>query len=235
MDLTELYETFNTELFTDVTLILTDEHREIKLRLHKIVLYSACIYFKKLLTNFKEKDSNEIIIIVPNAYVTYDIIMSFYGQKTNIGNIPKWKHLLESVKCKDYLGLKYDYFIIKGIRVPEEGFELLLEICELLDYHNDILKTIMKNIPKGYDLRKISIELKRKIMEVHDYRIVSQSHDNSIKIWNAETGSLIRTLKFPGDGHVLSVSYSPDNKRIASQTSNYCIQIWNAQTCDTIL
>ena len=196
MDLTELYDAFNNEILTDITLILTDEKTEIKVKLHKIILYSSSIYFKKLLTNFKEKNLNEITITVPNAYVTYDIIMTFYGQKTNIGYLPEWKHLLESIKCNDYLGLENDFTLIKNLEIPEKGFELLLAIGALMNYDSDALRTIIKNISKDYDLRKISVELKKKIVKLNDYRIVSGSIDNNIKIWNPQitTRIVINTL-----------------------------------------
>ena len=230
MDLAELYDAFNNEILNDITLTLTDKKTELVVKLHKIILYSSSIYFKKLLTNFKEKDLNEITIIVPNVYVTYDIIMTFYGQKTNIGNLPEWKHLLETIKCKDYLGLKNDYNIIKNIEIPEYGFELLLEIGGLTNYdNNDLLRTIIRNIPKDYDLRKISAELIKKIVELKDYRIVSGSGDSSIKIWDAVTGNLINTLN--GHTHsVWSVCYSSDNKRIVSGSYDNSIKIWDSET-----
>ena len=51
----------------------------------------------------------------------------------------------------------------------------------------------------------------------------------TIRIWNAQTGALLRTLK----GHVNTVSsmaYSPDGKTIASGSMDNTIRIWNAQT-----
>ena len=69
MDFHKLYQAVNDELFTDVTLTLIDANNEITMDLHKVILYSSCIYFEKLLTNFKEKQPNEIKIEVPNAFV----------------------------------------------------------------------------------------------------------------------------------------------------------------------
>jgi len=56
--------------------------------------------------------------------------------------------------------------------------------------------------------------------------IVSSSHDNTIKVWNRETGELIRTLT----GHnnpVYSVSISNDNKTIVSGSYDSTIKVWN--------
>src|ERR1700677_4855196 len=99
MDCNKLYSTIDNNLFIDLNLTLTDANHKIKLNLHKIILYSSSIYFEKLLTNCKEKYLNEITIEVPNAFIVYDIIMSFYGQKMNIGNYPEWKYQLELIKC----------------------------------------------------------------------------------------------------------------------------------------
>src|SRR5918996_6184989 len=101
MDRIELYYAQNNEIFTDLILILIDDHDEIIINLHKIILYSSCIYFKKLLT--KEKDSKKITMKVSNVYIYYDTIMLFYGQKMNSGKLPEWEHSLEFIKCCDFL------------------------------------------------------------------------------------------------------------------------------------
>lgn len=51
---------------------------------------------------------DRIIIRVPNAYVAYDIIMSFYGTIYNLGNLPEWRYELENIICQDFLGIKPD-------------------------------------------------------------------------------------------------------------------------------
>jgi len=59
--------------------------------------------------------------------------------------------------------------------------------------------------------------------------LASGSEDNTIKLWNLETGKEIRTLK----GHsnfVLSVSFSPDGKTLASGSEDNTIKLWNLET-----
>src|SRR5580698_11286453 len=126
MNPNNLHDAINNHLFIDLVLTLKDGINEITMNLHKIILYSSCSYFEKMLTNCKEKNLDKITIIVPNIFVTYDIIMSFYYQQTNFGNLPcrqrrrlihpaslvnlpKWKHLLESIKCYDFFGLTFDH------------------------------------------------------------------------------------------------------------------------------
>jgi WD40 repeat protein len=59
-------------------------------------------------------------------------------------------------------------------------------------------------------------------------RLASGSNDRTVKIWDAETGALIRTLRH--SERVLSVAYSPDSRRLASGSSDNTIKIWDAET-----
>src|SRR3989304_1352302 len=123
MDYHELYSSFKENLFTDITIVLMDEKHHLTIDSHKIIL-SLCIYFKKLLTNCKEKNANSITIIVPNVDVIYDIIMSFYGQK--IEKLHNWKYLLDYVKCCDFLGIELNASFLANVKIPEEALEDLL-------------------------------------------------------------------------------------------------------------
>jgi hypothetical protein len=81
MDYNKLYLAAKDKILTDLNLTLSNHNQNIIINVHKIVLYSSCAYFEKMLTGFKEKLLNDILIEVPNIYITYDIIMSFYGAK----------------------------------------------------------------------------------------------------------------------------------------------------------
>ncbi|KIM19665.1 hypothetical protein M408DRAFT_31025 [Serendipita vermifera MAFF 305830] len=66
-------------------------------------------------------------------------------------------------------------------------------------------------------------------------RIVSGSGDNTIRVWDAETGE---TVVGPLEGHtnsVNSVSFSPDGRRIVSGSSDYTIQVWDAETGESVV
>ncbi|MEA5519495.1 hypothetical protein [Limnoraphis robusta] len=63
--------------------------------------------------------------------------------------------------------------------------------------------------------------------------IVSGSYDNTIKVWNLETGAEIRTLK-GHDDYVFSVSISNDSKTIVSGSSDSTIKVWNLETGEEI-
>ena len=57
-------------------------------------------------------------------------------------------------------------------------------------------------------------------------RIVSASDDETVKVWDAQTGECIRTLK----GHkycVWSAAFSPDGSRIVSASHDETLRIWD--------
>ena len=58
--------------------------------------------------------------------------------------------------------------------------------------------------------------------------LASGSWDSSIRIWNAQTGELLRILT-GHHGPVKSVAYSPDGHTLASVGDDHSIRIWNAQ------
>ncbi|KAM7186577.1 Protein of unknown function (DUF3638) domain containing protein [Rhypophila sp. PSN 637] len=59
--------------------------------------------------------------------------------------------------------------------------------------------------------------------------IASGSDDNSIKIWDASTGTCTQTLK-GHSGSISSVAFSPDSKMIASGSYDDTVKIWDAAT-----
>ncbi len=60
-------------------------------------------------------------------------------------------------------------------------------------------------------------------------RIASASADKTIKLWDAGTGTKIRSLSDHTEG-VLCVAYSPDGKRLVSASADQTLKIWDAGT-----
>jgi WD40 repeat protein len=64
--------------------------------------------------------------------------------------------------------------------------------------------------------------------------IVSGSHDQTIRVWNAMTGE---TMEGPFNGHtgsVNSVAFLPDGHYIVSGSGDRTIRVWNAMTGETV-
>jgi hypothetical protein len=184
MNYGNLQEALDSELFTDLTLVLSDGLRDVSINVHKLVLYSCCDYFKKILaTEMKEKNLNEITITVPNAFVAHDIIMSLYGKKTNLGELSDTEHYLESILCWDFFCIGYDKKLLSDIKISADNFELLVRVINSVGYDDDTIKLIKNSLPENYDLKKIP---KKILMELLDlakmYCIVSV--DNSFAMNN---------------------------------------------------
>ena len=62
-------------------------------------------------------------------------------------------------------------------------------------------------------------------------KVVSGSggYDNTIKVWDLNTGKLLSTLKGHND-HIYSVAISPDNTKIVSGSYDNTIKVWDLNT-----
>jgi WD40 repeat protein len=59
-------------------------------------------------------------------------------------------------------------------------------------------------------------------------KIISGSEDNTIKIWDANTGECLKTLE-GHSGWVRSVAFSPDGTKIISGSFDDTIKIWGEE------
>ena len=58
-------------------------------------------------------------------------------------------------------------------------------------------------------------------------RVLTASGDRTAKIWDAETGQELLTLK--SQSAIRSVAFSPDGKRIVSGSTDKTLKIWDAE------
>ena len=58
-------------------------------------------------------------------------------------------------------------------------------------------------------------------------RVLSGSHDNTLKLWDAATGALIRTFEGHSGG-VTSVAFSADGARVLSGSRDETLKLWDA-------
>ena len=60
-------------------------------------------------------------------------------------------------------------------------------------------------------------------------RLASASGDNSVKVWDAQTGKETLTLK-GHTGRIESVTFSPDGQRLATGSKDHTFRVWDAAT-----
>ena len=60
-------------------------------------------------------------------------------------------------------------------------------------------------------------------------RVVSGSYDNTVRIWDAQTGKQVGGSFRGHRDRVLSVAFSPDGMRVVSGSVDKPVRIWNAQ------
>jgi WD40 repeat protein len=120
------------------------------------------------------------------------------------------------------LGCQYDEFWVLNVLDSEECSTVLNQqatdtthIPETLQGHQDWVNSVVFS-PDG----KI---------------IASGSEDNSIKLWDAQTGKALRTLnkswwRRGNNAAILSVAFSPDGRLLASGSEDNTIKFWDVNT-----
>lgn len=220
-----LHILIENNVFSDVTLEIIDNSKTISIKAHKSILYTSCDYFRKLLTGFKEANSDIVKIPTGNTDVFYDIIMSFYGINKIHDNTLDWKYFLELCKCQDFMGLKIDMDTLVKLKVPSEGFELLLDVIDLIGYKKKLIKLIIDNLPAEYDLSNFPIELLNKISEMFcGYFVTFNCHNNkkTINCYNTITKKMTEINSSIYHKFIVPVNYAiiPKNYTIVPQTND---------------
>ncbi|AEJ34388.1 hypothetical protein MIMI_R154 [Acanthamoeba polyphaga mimivirus] len=121
-------------------------------------------------------------------------------------------YYLETYRCYDYFGMKIPVDKLLELTVPSEGFELLLQIVDLLDYCDELGHLIIRNLPLDYDINDLSKDFVTDLQRLsNEYQIICTKH-HTIKIFNNKLYKPIKTIHH--SENITSLCYDNNNKRI---------------------
>jgi WD40 repeat protein len=107
--------------------------------------------------------------------------------------------------------------VVVGRDAESVGFEAGQEILTLSGHFPTVSQTAVMSVAFSPDGK----------------RSVSGGSDQTLKIWDAETGHETLTLRGHAMG-VLSVAFSPDGTRIVSGSDDRTLKVWDARTGQSI-
>jgi len=85
----------------------------------------------------------------------------------------------------------------------------------------------------GKELRKLSGSSHPVALSSDGQRLVADGGKNSLRVWDANTGDILLTLKSQPDT-IHCVAFSPDGSRIVSGSRDHSLIIWDARTGDEL-
>ena len=65
-------------------------------------------------------------------------------------------------------------------------------------------------------------------------KLASASHDNTVRLWDVETGMAIGSALEGHSSDVYSVVFSPDGRKLASASEDNTVCLWDVETGDLI-
>lgn len=202
----------------NILLEIDDGSNIFEILIDKKILCSYAFFEKMLCNCFLEEKLHKIKLNVHNTIISCDILLSFTGKEIDNNKLKNWYYLLNYIICCDYFMIKCEPSLLLNIKIPEQGFELLLQTCEILNYKNEVLTCVLNNLPLDYDINTLTNELKTKICEKNEYYLVfymycddiynfisygdvinrkennSNLYGNNIKIYDSRSGNFINMI-----------------------------------------
>nr|URM61846.1 BTB domain containing protein [Mimivirus sp.] len=154
---------FDSEILSDVKIILVDDKNQLSLNLHRVILFARCQFFEKMFSNFKEAIQFESVVNVIDVNVARDIIKNIYGFEINQPD--DWQYKLKYCICCDYFGLKCQ--LPDDIKVPNDCFDDLLNLIDIIGYTRETIQILANNLPVDYNISNLPIELLREINNIY--------------------------------------------------------------------
>ncbi|AAV50342.1 putative BTB/POZ domain-containing protein [Acanthamoeba castellanii mimivirus] len=147
---------YNSDTLSDINITLSDNLKTVSLKLHRIVLFANCEFFKGMFSGFNESIQKENIIKVPNIDICCDIIKQMYG--ISLSEINRdWKYMLRYYKCCDYFMLESNF--PENINVSRCEFDELLDLVDEIGYNEKTIKLLAQNMPINYNITNLPSDL----------------------------------------------------------------------------
>lgn len=242
------YMTQSTE--PDFELIIEDYIKNtITIKAHREFLSSKSDFFKKLLYgNFRESETDTVILKANNIDIASDVILFLYGQDPNKDKLLDWKYLLEFITFKNYICIPIEEKLWSSINILPEHFDMLLDVVDMVGCDEITIKCINRNLPHDYNLNKFTKEMvnimymhaKQEQMAIHSLRFM--------EVWNFDEYQLqdfVTESPRSQNGEItdldenipINVCFSLDNKKlvtiVVSNYTNY-IKIWDVNNGENI-
>lgn len=182
-------------------------------------------YYKKLVRSMKnigDTELNSVVISPNNRFIAAAVTDNglCYETAVMLWNVDSGMihHELENIvgeRCETVAFSPNGKYIAGGISSGREGEEVIIwnvengELFKILKTNNNVDNTVLS----------ISFSPDSKF-------IVTGNSDKTVKLWNVNEGTVIRTL----DGHtniVNSLSFSADGRFIASGSKDKTVRIWD--------
>lgn len=241
MDLIIAAKDLELKEFTDVELSIRDQENKIIFSAHKIILASTSPYFRKMFTFNKGMD--KITMNVDNSTIMHQIILSLYGIKNKDIDTKHWYYKLQKIKSYQYLLIEYPVYKLYNLKVPAEGFDLLLQILNQynLSKNKGLVKVVQNNIPIGYDTNMLPCDIKNEIKPSNkescaDFQYYSscgnfiacdtiENKNYVIRIIDVNQNTCINKLEYVNP--IKGICFSSNNKIVYFLDDRHNLMKWN--------
>jgi len=228
-----LQEDLDNRLFTDMELTFVDSSCSRSITCHRNILASVP-YFYKLFTTFADSlAQKEFVVHVDDAAIAHDFVLSLY-QLESRADYPSWLHTLKTMKLRDFFCLDLDASQLYNLVVPDEGFELLIEVVKLFklaDVIKDrkLTRKLRKILPAELIATNFTQELAYFISQKNKYFLIANGDD--VELRDLERKKVIKTFSRPlGHNNYVVSLLLVDNQHFLSGSFDKTIKLWNVES-----
>ncbi|BCS83545.1 WD40 domain-containing protein [Cotonvirus japonicus] len=237
-----------------INLILTNTNSELQLTVPVQKLSTLCEYFKHLLVTYNTNQKRDVVINVINSNIARDVLLKLLGEK--IIKPLNLNYLLDYYVCQNFFGINFDLDLLYNSSIDEIEFDLLLDIVNIIGCNYQIIRLLLDNLPKDYDLETLPKDLLIALYDVctlYNIAFHTENLNDSfiyVKIIDSISGKIIRkhkcenlsffnSLKTKKNTYIMcsdEVKYlhvkaiSSDNKLLVTVDNDFNLKVWENST-----